>query len=355
MNTARQPGTFISYSRTNKEFALDFARELKSTGYSIWLDQLDIPTGARWDDEVERALHESEIFLIILTPTSVTSENVKDEIGYAIDHGKHILPVLLEKCDIPLRLRRFQYVDFTEIEFSEGIRKAKQLLEDLLNKQFNPVVTTSPEFERQKAFGRETITAHPSPKQKKPVQSRWVRIGAGILLFAACLGLLRAMILSRVLSFSGIATRTPTVSETLLMPATELPTNTPPPEKIPISTVPTTEGYQTPNYKPMWESSAIITDLNDTQTTVPADSLRWCISVGEAISLENGYTIALDSIKRIDIIRAAPAGGKTLFSITLLDDTKIEGEALTCSFLGQTSLGRFELWTNQIQSVEILR
>ena len=110
MSTAKQCGTFVSYSRKDKEFALEFARELKSAGYSVWLDQLDIPTGARWDDEVETALRECEIFLIILTAASASSENVKDEIGYAIDHGKRIMPVLLEECDIPLRLRRFQYV-----------------------------------------------------------------------------------------------------------------------------------------------------------------------------------------------------------------------------------------------------
>ena len=108
MNTLKRRGAFISYSRRDKEFALEFARELRAAGYLVWLDQLDIPTGARWDDEVEKALREHEIFLIILTPASVSSENVKDEIGYAIDHGKRIMPVLLEACDVPLRLRRFQ-------------------------------------------------------------------------------------------------------------------------------------------------------------------------------------------------------------------------------------------------------
>lgn len=275
MNTPKRHGTFISYSRRDKEFALELARELRAAGCLVWLDQLDIPTGARWDDEVEKALREHEIFLIILTPASVSSENVKDEIGYAIDHAKRIMPVLLEQCDVPLRLRRFQHVDFTKIEFSEGIRRAKQLLEDLLNEQFKPVEAISPELERQKASDREAKPAHPLPK---------------------------------------IA-----------------------------------------NYKPMSQSTAIITDRDGTQTTIPADTLRWCINSGEAISLDNGYTITLDTIKLIDIVRATPAGGKTVFAITLLDGATTEGETFTCSFIGQTSLGRFELWTDRIQSIEILR
>jgi hypothetical protein len=133
MKVDGQSRTFISYSRINQEFALKLARELRASKFAVWLDQLDIPTGARWDNELEKALNECEIFLVILTPASITSENVKDEIGFAIDHGKHILPVLLDECEIPLRLRRLQYVDFTKKKFSEGIASAKKLLQGLVD------------------------------------------------------------------------------------------------------------------------------------------------------------------------------------------------------------------------------
>ena len=131
METAKGPGTFISYSHKDKGFALKLAKELRSASFPIWLDQLSIPTGARWDDEIENALHACETFLVILTPASIASESVKDEIGYAIDHGKRILPVLLEECEVPFRLRRFQYVDFTKLDFRAGVRRAKRLLENL--------------------------------------------------------------------------------------------------------------------------------------------------------------------------------------------------------------------------------
>src|SRR5574339_1096558 len=96
----KQQRTFISYSRVNEDFALKLAQELKLAGFSIWLDQLDIPAGAKWDNEVEKALAKCEIFMIIMTPTSVASENVKDEIGYAISHHKYVVPILLESCHI---------------------------------------------------------------------------------------------------------------------------------------------------------------------------------------------------------------------------------------------------------------
>jgi hypothetical protein len=135
MTFDRQPRTFISYSRVNKEFALKLASELRSSGFSVWLDQLDIPTGARWDDEVERALDECEIFMVILTPASSNSDNVRDEISYAIDARKRILPVLLENATIPLRLRRFQYVDFTGKSYKEGVELSKRILSSLVEQK----------------------------------------------------------------------------------------------------------------------------------------------------------------------------------------------------------------------------
>lgn len=138
MATEKQRLTFISYSRTNRGFALELAKELKASGFLIWFDQLDIPTGSRWDDEIEKALTQCEIFMVILTPQSIASNNVKDEIGYALDSNKRILPILLEHADVPFRIRRFQYVDFTDKSNEEGIEAAKQLLRKLMDEPTGP-------------------------------------------------------------------------------------------------------------------------------------------------------------------------------------------------------------------------
>ena len=151
MAAEEQRRTFISYSRVNKDFALRLATELRSAGFPIWLDQLDIPPGVRWDDALEAALESCELFLVILTPASMASDNVKDEIGYAIDAQKRILPILLENAHLPLRLRRFQYVDFTSKSFDEGVESAKQLLKNLMDEPTRPRITIPPGFHSQKA------------------------------------------------------------------------------------------------------------------------------------------------------------------------------------------------------------
>jgi hypothetical protein len=129
------PQIFISYSHKDTGFASKVTQNLENEGYDIWLDRMDIQTGSRWDDEVVKGLNASQIFMVLLSNTSVASQNVKDEIGYAIDHNKPIVPLLLEPCEIPFRLRRVQYVDFTSRSFNDGLQTVLRIL-----KSFQPEV-----------------------------------------------------------------------------------------------------------------------------------------------------------------------------------------------------------------------
>jgi hypothetical protein len=176
MTGLKQRRTFISYSRTNKDFALRLAKELRAAGINIWVDLLDIPTGSRWDDEVEKALEYCEIFMVILTPASITSENVKDEIGYAIDAGKYIVPVLLENAKVPLRLRRFQYVDFTTKSYKEGVETAKRLLKNLVEEQTVPRMEVPAQAQNVEEDHKTTESAAHLAEQKaeeeRPAQAK---------------------------------------------------------------------------------------------------------------------------------------------------------------------------------------
>jgi len=118
---------FISYARPDAEFALKLAKLLRDSKINLWIDQLDIATGSRWDDEIEKALEESDKVLVILSPSGTKSHNVMDEVSFALDEKKKIIPVLYRNCKIPFRLRRFQYADFTT-DFQKGI---SQLLNDV--------------------------------------------------------------------------------------------------------------------------------------------------------------------------------------------------------------------------------
>lgn len=105
---------FFSYSRDDSEFVLELAKTLRNAGATVWLDQLDIKPGSRWDRSIETALEKSNTLLVILSKSSVSSQNVLDEVSYALEENKKVVPVLLESCDIPFRLRRLQFADFSQ-------------------------------------------------------------------------------------------------------------------------------------------------------------------------------------------------------------------------------------------------
>jgi hypothetical protein len=122
------PQVFISYARADAQFATMLTQDLESEGYDTWLDRTDIKTGTRWDDEVAKGLAASQVLIALLSKASTASQNVKDEIGYAIDHDRRIVPLLLEPCEIPLRLSRVQYVDFTALGYEAGLQAVLDIL-----------------------------------------------------------------------------------------------------------------------------------------------------------------------------------------------------------------------------------
>src|SRR5215469_3789210 len=85
---ADPPLAFFSYSRTDGEFALRLAEDLKSAGANIWIDQLDIEPGTPWDHEIEEALSRCPRMLVILSPASANSDNASDEVAFALNKHK---------------------------------------------------------------------------------------------------------------------------------------------------------------------------------------------------------------------------------------------------------------------------
>lgn len=104
---------FLSYSRDDESLAMRFAHDLRERGIAMWVDQLDIRPSERWDRAIERAVRECRGLVVILSPRSVASDNVADEISFAIDSGKSVLPIMIERCTLPLRITRMQVINAT--------------------------------------------------------------------------------------------------------------------------------------------------------------------------------------------------------------------------------------------------
>ncbi|MFO7672134.1 MAG: toll/interleukin-1 receptor domain-containing protein [Lutibacter sp.] len=117
---------FLSYSRADLDYIATLVDALREKGADVWFDK-NIRTGEQWDNTLEVQIKAADVFLIVMSKTSVASNNVKDEMSYAKSLGKIISPILIEPCEVPMRLARHQYVDFTQ-DFDWAVNK---LMEDL--------------------------------------------------------------------------------------------------------------------------------------------------------------------------------------------------------------------------------
>jgi TPR repeat protein len=73
------------------------------------------------DRAVESALNRCLRMLVILSPASVDSDNVLNEISFALRKQKTVIPVLYLDCDIPIRLERHHQVDFRS-DYARGLK-----------------------------------------------------------------------------------------------------------------------------------------------------------------------------------------------------------------------------------------
>jgi formylglycine-generating enzyme required for sulfatase activity len=117
--TEQEPRIFLCHAKEDKERVKALYRQLKKAGYHPWLDEEDLLPGVDWELEIRRAIRGSELFLACLSQKSLTRKGyIHKEIKMALDEldqmpeGKiYLIPVRLEECQVPERLRSRQWVD----------------------------------------------------------------------------------------------------------------------------------------------------------------------------------------------------------------------------------------------------
>lgn len=87
---------FISYSRKDIEFTRQLRERLQAEGFEIWMDENDIEVGTSFFHEIEEGIDTCAAFMVVMSPRSNASDNVKLEIHHAKKRQKPIFPVLLE-------------------------------------------------------------------------------------------------------------------------------------------------------------------------------------------------------------------------------------------------------------------
>lgn len=107
-----KPRIFVSYSHKEADWAKEFAQALSQRGLQVWIDQLAVKAGESIGEAVEKGLRESDIFVTLIDPSTLSSPSLFFELGAAIGMDKRVVAIVPEDLDpsqlpLPLRARRF--------------------------------------------------------------------------------------------------------------------------------------------------------------------------------------------------------------------------------------------------------
>lgn len=133
---------FVSYSRRDKMRVDIIVEALTTSGIHVWIDRSDIKAGKTWRPQIVEAIDTCEAFILMLSPTSVLSDNVRKEIDLAQDSNRTIVPVMLETVtlsrEIRYQLAGLQFIDIHHLGFEKSI-------EDLLTTVKEQLTNSQPQ------------------------------------------------------------------------------------------------------------------------------------------------------------------------------------------------------------------
>jgi hypothetical protein len=128
---------FISHSHTDEALARRVADGLEAAGLEVW-DERQILPGENWAAKVAEALQSCEAMVVLLTPNSLRSTQVRREIDYALstkDYSHRLIPVLagpqdqISREEIPWIFHHLNLINLAKYDRTEeGIQQIAQTL-----------------------------------------------------------------------------------------------------------------------------------------------------------------------------------------------------------------------------------
>ena len=103
---------FLSYTREDIGKAERIAKALETAGHSVWWDR-QLHAGERFSAEINKALSNADLVVVLWSRTSVESPWVQDEAAVGRD-SRRLVPVLIDRVDPPLGFRQYHAVDLTK-------------------------------------------------------------------------------------------------------------------------------------------------------------------------------------------------------------------------------------------------
>lgn len=112
-------GLFLSHSSLDKPFVTKLAIDLVNRGMPVWFDTWQMDTGDSLTKRINDGIGESDFLVIVLSPSSVSSEWVKKELEVALSLEEEqkrnfVVPVRIGDCEVPPAIVDRLYADFRD-------------------------------------------------------------------------------------------------------------------------------------------------------------------------------------------------------------------------------------------------
>jgi TIR domain-containing protein len=125
---------FISYSHKDQDWVRTVLLDrLEKHGFSVMIDYRDFQTGGFSVEEMQRGVLQSRHLLLVLTPAYISSNWTKFEnvMAQTVDPGavqRKLIPILLQTCNVPLRLSAISYRDLRTDDTDQWERLFRDLI-----------------------------------------------------------------------------------------------------------------------------------------------------------------------------------------------------------------------------------
>ncbi|MCO6450002.1 MAG: toll/interleukin-1 receptor domain-containing protein [Caldilineales bacterium] len=144
MNNFRKLRLFLCHASQDKPIVRELHERLLAEGWiDSWLDDEKLLPGQDWAMEIEKAVELADAVIVCFSNQSVTKEGfIQRELRYVLDIALEkpeerifIIPLRLDDCQPPRRLRNWQYADFfPQNNREQGYQKLLSSIKTLADK-----------------------------------------------------------------------------------------------------------------------------------------------------------------------------------------------------------------------------
>jgi len=138
---------FVSSSEADKAWVATFVKDLTDLNYLVWWYAKDAP-GLPFGKEIKRGIYFTKVFVVVLSPDSMRSQHIEEEIRWADTYGRPIIPVEYRSTSIEERiygLAKGADIDFTDPhQYKGSMEQLTQAINHYLKLRLQNVSGDSP-------------------------------------------------------------------------------------------------------------------------------------------------------------------------------------------------------------------